>query len=140
MRRYRNDRDVADPRLVWLACVLAAIVLVVSVVRSPAAWKPEYANSSPETRQWYRDAQLTDEAKKRFQFTHCCDHADVVRTEFKVNKTTNGDEWWYLTAGGEWKQVPPDIIHVDKHAPDNQPTLFIYNGHETCFFPGGSGI
>lgn len=96
-----------------------------------------YANSP--NRDWYRNAELTPAARARFLFDKCCDHADVFRTQFKVNKTTGGDEWWYLS-GAEWKRVPDDIIHVDKHAPDNQPTLFIYAGKETCFFPGGSGI
>jgi hypothetical protein len=36
-------------------------------------------------------------------------------------------------------RIPDDIIHVDEHAPDNQPTLFSYDGKETCFFPDGAG-
>lgn len=36
--------------------------------------------------------------------------------------------------------VPPDIIHWGESAPGGQPTLFVYSGMETCFFPGDSGI
>lgn len=123
----------------WLAAVgvLAAWVLFLCVL-ARAEWKPEYAQASPEVRAWYRNAELTPEARKRFPYSKCCDHADVFRTQFKVNKVNGNDEWWYL-AGAEWKLIPHDIIHVDKHAPDNQPTLFIYAGQETCFFPSGAG-
>ena len=36
----------------------------------------------------------------------------------------------------------PEItrIHWDKRAPNGQPTLFVYSGKETCFFPGDGGI
>lgn len=125
----------------FVATLLLALVSGCGMLTPVAAeWKPEYAQASPEVREWYRQAELTEEARKRFRWVKCCDHADVFRTQFKVNKTTGGDEWWYLTKEGQWKLIPPDIIHTDQHAPDNQPTLFIYAGKETCFFPGGSGI
>lgn len=125
-------------RILFVGFLLSALAVVVMNKAARATWKPEYANASPEVRDWYRNAELTPEAQKRFMFKKCCDHADVFRTQFKVNKTTGGDEWWYLN-GAEWKLIPHDIIHLDEHAPDNQPTLFIYNGMETCFFPGGAG-
>lgn len=132
-------RAPAHPGLVFLAWVLGVCVLVLAVIRNAGAeWKPEYAQASPEVQAWYRNAELTPEAQKRFPFKKCCDHADVFRTQFKVDKASGRDEWWYFDMG-EWKRVPDDIVHIDEHAPDNQPTLFIYNGKETCFFPGGAG-
>lgn len=118
--------------------LLTAALVAGFLCPAQATWKPEYASAAPEVREWYRNAELTPEAQKRFGWIKCCDHADVFRTQFKVNRATGGDEWWYLS-GTEWKRIPDDIIHVDEHAPDNQPTLFIYNGMETCFFPGGAG-
>lgn len=124
----------------WLP--LGGLIVVLFMVAMATAARTtdldgRYANSP--NREWYRNAELTPAARARFLFDKRCDRADVFRTQFRVNKSTGGDEWWYLS-GTEWKRIPDDIIHLDKHAPDNQPTLFIYAGKETCFFPGGSGI
>jgi hypothetical protein len=116
---------------------LCAVVLLAAPAN--ATWKPEYAETPPEVQEWYRNAELTDAAKFRFPFKKCCDHADVVKTQFRVNKTTNGDEWYWLD-GAEWRRISADIIHWGRTAPNRQPTLFIYSGKETCFFPGDSGI
>jgi len=32
------------------------------------------------------------------------------------------------------------VIHWGETAPNHQPTLFVYSGKATCFFPGDSGI
>jgi hypothetical protein len=115
--------------------VLAGVLLAVP---ASARWKPEYAAAPQLVRDWYEAAELTPAAKRRFPFKNCCDHADVVRTRFQVNKTTAGDEWFWLD-GATWRQVPSDIIHWGEHAPDGQPTLFVYDGKETCFYPGQDG-
>jgi hypothetical protein len=83
---------------------------------------------------------LTEAAKIRFPFKKCCDHADVVKTQFHVNKTDGGDEWFYEDMPGHFKRIPPDVIHWGQSAPGGKPTLFVYSGKETCFFPGDSGI
>ena len=90
-------------------------------------------------RDWYAAAELTGPAQKRFPYKKCCDHADVFRTQFRVNSASGADEWFHYV-DGVWKRVPPDIIHWGEHAPDGQPTLFLFNGQETCFFPGDGGI
>jgi hypothetical protein len=89
---------------------------------------------------WYQNAELTDAAKNRFPFKKCCDHSDVVKTKFTVNKSNGGDEWFYEDQPNHWKQIPPDVIHWGETAPGGKPTLFVYSGKETCFFPGDSGI
>lgn len=119
--------------------IIAAIALLCALP-AEARWKPEYASNPPEVQDWYRNAELTEAAQRRFPFKKCCDHADVVRTQFRVAKTSGAeDEWWWLDAG-TWRRIPPDIIHWGKAAPGGQPTLFVYAGRETCFFPGDSGI
>lgn len=124
-------------RAVW---ILGAIVAALAVVcPAGATWRPEYAQASPAVQDWYRNAELTPEAQGRFPFKKCCDRADVVRTQFRVNRVDGGDEWFYRD-GEAWKRIPPDIIHWGKGAPSGQPTLFVYAGSETCFFPGDSGI
>jgi len=102
-------------------------------------WKPEYASQPAEVQQWYQNAELTKAAQARFPFKKCCDNADVVKARFNVNKTTAGDEWYWLD-GENWRRIPDDIIHWEERAPNGQPTLFVYDGRETCFFPGDGGI
>ncbi len=115
-------------------------VCLLTATSAQAEWKPEYADSPSETRDWYRNAELTEAAKVHFPFKKCCDHADVVKTKFHVNRTTRGDEWYYVNKlDGRWTRVPDYVIHWGKSAPGGLPTLFIYNHKETCFFPGEGG-
>ena len=118
---------------------ICALVVLALVAQVQARWKPEYASQPPEVQAWYRNAELTEAAQARFPFKKCCDHADVVKTKFNVNRTTAGDEWYWLD-GQTWRRIPDDIIHWDQRAPNGQPTLFVYSGQETCFFPGDGGI
>jgi hypothetical protein len=83
---------------------LAALLALAS--QAQATWKPEYASNPPEVRAWYQNAELTEAAKIRFPFKKCCDHADVVKTKFNVNRTNNGDEWFWLD-GEEWRRIHP---------------------------------
>jgi len=115
------------------------LFVLAAALPAQATWKPEYASNSPEVQTWYRNAQLTPQAQKRFAFKGCCEKADVVKTQFRVSKTTAGDEW-YWEKNGEWRRIPDDVIHWGETAPNGQPTLFVYSGKETCFFPGDSGI
>ena len=57
----------------------------------------------------------------------------------RTDKTDAGDEWFWLDVD-QWRRIPSDIIHWGIHAPGGEPTLFVYSGKETCFFPGDSGI
>jgi hypothetical protein len=119
---------------------LSTVIAILTFTRHVnATWKPEYANQPIEVQDWYRNAELTKSAQSRFPFKKCCDHADVVKTKFNVNRTNAGDEWYWLD-GNAWRRIPDDIIHWDQHAPNGQPTLFVYSGKETCFFPGDGGI
>jgi hypothetical protein len=135
--RYHLPRLLARAARVAAQASIAATIALTSPVG--ATWKPEYANQPLEVQAWYRNAELTKAAQTRFPFKKCCDHSDVVKTKFNVNKTSAGDEWYWLD-GEQWRRVPDDIIHWNERAPTGLPTLFIYNGKETCFFPGESGI
>ena len=126
----------------WLlvSLLIVGLFMVAMNKAARAEWKPEYAQASPEVREWYRNAPLTPEAQQRFPFKKCCDHADVVKTQFRVNRTDGRDEWFYEHTPGHFKRIPDDVIHWGVSAPGGQPTLFVYAGSETCFFPGDSGI
>lgn len=121
-------------RLIYAALALAG-ALSLGHARDLGQW----AGQPPEVRDWYRDAELTLAARQRFPFVKCCTQSDVVRTQFRVDKVSGADAWWWRD-GETWKRVPDDIIHWGEHAPDGQPTLFVFLGKETCFFPGDSGI
>ncbi len=119
--------------------VMVALELTMLIQASLADWVPEYAQAPQWVQDWYRNAQLTDAAQKRFPFKNCCDHSEVAKTQFAVRIVDGQDEWHWLDRG-RWRIIPPDIIHWGESAPDGQPTLFLYNGEETCFFPGRGGI
>ena len=121
----------------FLCFVVLAAGLLIS--QAEARWKSEYANAPQAVRDWYQTAQLTPKAQMRFAFKNCCEHADVVKTQFRVNRLDAGDEWYWLD-GQDWRRIPDDIIHWGETAPSKQPTLFVYQGKETCFWPGESGI
>jgi hypothetical protein len=123
----------------WLLLALVLLIFMNLARNAHATWKPEYANAPPEVQNWYRAAQLTEAAQKRFGFKSCCAHSDVVKTSFRVDKATAGDQWYWLK-DGEWIQVPSDIIHWGESAPDRQPTLFAVGSLPTCFFPGEGGL
>lgn len=119
--------------------VPALLAGLLTLIPAHARWRAEYAAAAPEVQAWYQNAELTAAAQARFPFKKCCSHSDVVKTRFNVNKTTAGDEWFWLD-GETWRRIPDDIIHWDEHAPGGQPTLFVYDGQETCFFPPDGGI
>lgn len=121
-----------------IATLLLALLASCALAPAAATWKPEYASAAPAVQDWYRNAELTPAARQRFPFTKCCDHADVVKTQFRVDRGSGGDEWFYFDLGA-WKRIPPDIIHWGESAPGGQPTLFVYHDQATCFFPGEGG-
>ena len=65
----------------------------------------QYADVPQEIRDWYANAELTDAAKQRLHWKKCCDHADAVKTRFRVNKS-NGDDEWYWLREGQRKRIP----------------------------------
>jgi hypothetical protein len=117
----------------------AGIIIIVFSLLLPAAarWKPEYAQLPQSVRDWYAAQELTPAAEKIFHFKSCCDKSDVVRTQFRVNKTSGKDEWWWLDGESDmWRRIPDFVIHWGQTAPDGKPTMFALEGMPTCFFPG----
>ena len=94
-------------------------------------------------RDWFSSQQLNPATKQRLgvPWNGCCENGDVFKTQFRVSKSTGGDEWYYLK-GDTWKKVPDDVIHWGQHSPDKRATLFIYvaTGQELCFYPPEEGI
>src|SRR6201995_5067782 len=119
---------------------IATFAITISPSTLEARWKAEYASQPQEVQDWYRNAELTPEAQKRLGWHKCCDHAAVVNTKFQVNKVDGRDEWDSEDTPGHFKRIPEDVIHWGESAPGGQPTLFVYSGKETCFYPGQGGI
>lgn len=119
---------------------LAILLLLASTLGTQAEWKPEYAQLPQKVRDWYKAQELTPEAKTRLgvSWKSCCEHSDVVKTRFRVDRTTAEDEWWYLD-GNTWRKVPADTIHWNDPTPDGQPVMFAYQGSITCFYPADTG-
>lgn len=117
----------------------AIVAIALLLTPAYARWKPEYAANSPETRNWYETRELTAAAQQRFYFKSCCAHSDVVKTKFKVSRTSGKDEWFWLDSDNNWQQVPDDVIHWDEHAPNGDAVMFAIGTHPTCFYPPESG-
>jgi hypothetical protein len=76
----------------------------------------------------------------RIVHTKGCAQGEVLRTRFHVDRTSSGDEWWYLeSATGCWRKIPDDIVLWGEHALDTLPTLYIWDGVLTCFVPPKGG-
>ena len=68
----------------------------------------------------------------------CCNQAEIVKTQFRVSRTQDEDQWFYLTKENKWKRIPPDIFHpLEEDTPTHQPVLFIWADTEVCFWVGG---
>lgn len=133
--------------------LLCGLIGLAALVPAEATWKREYAGTPEAVQQWFRSARLTPEAQTRIGFHNCCDQSDRFDTQFRVNRQTAGDEW-YFRDGDNWRRIPDDVIHKDEIRAANpeddklpefeemrrQGVLFIYNGNPTCFWPPQGGI
>jgi len=128
--------------LVW------ALLLLLLVAGSEAHDTLHYAQSPPEWQKWFGEARTTEESRPRlsaqgFIWHSCCNKADRVKTQFRVNNVNGADEWWFWFQD-KWNKVPDDVIHweADPTMPAQlkvEGVLFIYNGLVTCFWPPEEG-
>lgn len=145
--RDRTERlkRIILPVLLLLAAVSVSMCCFEAVHSAHATWKPEYAQADQAVQDWYKNAELTPEAQKRFGFKGCCDHADVVKTRFQVSKKNGADVWEFWDDAAtppSFQPIPSDIIHWGEAAPGGLPTLFRLGagGALVCFWPGEGGI
>lgn len=137
---YWTKVSATTTRIIRSTTIILTCLIGILPSTLEARWKAEYTSQPQEVQDWYRNAELTPEAQKRFHFAKCCAHSDVVNTKFRVSKVDGHDEWYYERAPGDWQRVPDDIIHWGESAPGGQPTLFVFGERPTCFFPGQGGI
>lgn len=127
------------------ALFATALLCLFAFAPARATWKAEYAQADAAVQDWYRNAELTPEAQKRFAFKGCCDHADVVKTRFRVSKRDGADAWEFwddAASPPSFQPIPPDIIHWGERAPGGAATLFRLGpgGALVCFWPPEGGI
>jgi hypothetical protein len=108
-------------------------------------WRPEYAQNAPEWQEWFKRAEVTKRAQSRFNWKSCCEHADRVKTQYRVNRVNGEDEWWFLDPKTDkWVAIPEYVIHFEDDATmpkqlKAEGVLFVYNGIVTCFWPPEGG-
>lgn len=113
---------------------------------APARDLGQWAQSSPERRQWFRSLTIPEKARPRLRvpYIQCCDDGDRVKTRFRVQKTSGADQWSFLDPLDDiWKIIPPDIVIHDKQSPDGEAYLFrsaADNATLLCFVPPLGGI
>lgn len=100
----------------------------------------ELPNVSLENQAWYQTAQTNPDSyprKVRGWFL-CCKHAEVVDAKYIIYP--DGKDGWRWNDNGTIKDIPNEIIHWSEGAPDNKPTLFVYQEIMTCFYPPQGGV
>jgi hypothetical protein len=128
---------------------LSGLVLLLSITGAQADETPPNKWASSPYHAWMGKQRINEAARRLdrnpyLPWSNCCDNADRVKTQFRVNRDTNKDTWWWLD-GNTWRQVPDDIIHeeYDPTMPEDlrrEGVLFVYRGKPTCFWYPEGGI
>src|ERR1019366_7616785 len=82
-------------KTIWLT--LSATAALTALAFTVPAWSDS----------WFERQTLTSATMKRLNvgWNSCCLGSEVVKTKFRVDKTSNGDEWYYLKEDNTWKRV-----------------------------------
>lgn len=124
---------------VVVGVLIIGVLIGFTVTRAFARDNGQWADAAPHRRDWFSKAEVTKAAQPRIGFKSCCEKADVVKTTFRVDKTTGSDTWFYDNHG-TWTRIPDDIIHWGESGPDGEAVLFKVAGREVCFWPPDGGI
>lgn len=131
-------RDRLINVLVWLG-IFCSGAGISSVVVATRVHGHDHIGVSAELNSWYQNAETNPEARPTFPspWAKCCNHAEVIPVKDIIFPTQ--EHGWQWNDKGEIKNIPDVIIHWNESAPDNQPTLFVYIGIMTCFYPPQGG-
>lgn len=124
--------------LCWLGIFLAG-ASISAIVVSTRVHGHEMPGVPAQNQAWYQNAETNPEARAGFPspWVKCCNHAEVIPVKDILFPTDS--HGWQWNDNGQVKNIPDVIIHWDAAAPDNQPTLFVYIGIMTCFYPPQGG-
>jgi hypothetical protein len=125
---------------IWGGILLTAIVLGFMLLFLRGGFAHDLPGIPKENQSWYQNAETNPEARATFPspWQKCCNHAEVIPVKDIIFPTQ--DHGWRWNDKGEIKNIPNVIIHWNEAAPDNRPTLFVYNGTMTCFYPPQGGV
>lgn len=130
------------------AIAIASLMLVSAPVHASDDETPSNPWGNSPYHDWMKRQTVNPEAQQKLAipYSSCCDHADRVKTEFRVDKDTRGDTWWYLDpSDGQWKRIPNEIVHEEADATmppqlRTEGVLFVYDGKPTCFWAPEGGL
>ena len=124
--------------LCWLGIFLSSAGMA-SIIVATRVHGHELPGIPQENQAWYQNAETNPEARPTFPspWAKCCNHAEVIPVKNIIFPTN--DHGWQWNDEGVVKNIPDVIIHWSESAPDNQPTLFVYIGIMTCFYPPQGG-
>ncbi len=124
--------------LCWLGIFLVCSALSAALVATRVHGH-ELPGIPQENQQWYQNAETNPEARATFPtpWAKCCNHAELIPVKNIIFPTDK--HGWQWNDEGVVKNIPDIIIHWSEAAPDNQPTLFVYIGIMTCFYPPQGG-
>lgn len=77
---YKDDKGVESRVIELCAWGTTVYSIITKLPRGvwEVTWREEYSKLPVEVLQWYKHAELTPEAQKRFGWKNCCDHAYLV--------------------------------------------------------------
>lgn len=164
MTRCASGRGYT-PSWLWSAVGMLVVLYIVLCSLALAHGTPEFAQLTPDERNWMGEALTTVRSRPRlaaqgFVWHSCCNHGDRVIAKLRSIKDPSGkyeDVWQYLKKGDEvhtdeWVRIPNDVIHTEEDlAADSkmknkmsqqmraEGVLFVYNGVVTCFWAPEEG-
>lgn len=157
-RRVNGGQNGIAERRAWLRRWKAALLVALFVVSRALVSGParahdtlHYVQAPADWQKWFGEAKTTEQSRPRlatqgFVWHSCCNHADQVKTQFRVSPNPpHGDEWHYLDPKTQqWVRIPNDIIHEedDPTMPRQlkiEGVLFVYNRLPTCFWAPQEG-
>jgi len=112
--------------------------MVVLAGPANATWKPNTHRFRPKVQDGIGNAELTDAAKIASRSRSACDHADVVKTQFRVNRPPTATSGTWLD-GEQWRRIPPGRHSLGPDGPQPAANAVHLFRQGTCFFPGDGG-
>lgn len=137
-------RHIADNGLAYAVVIIVLACLFATVGHSEDWSKSPFFGWADKQLVTMESLQRFCPASKDNKNCTCCSGAEIVKTQFRVNKKNGMDEWWFVSpVTNTWKRIPNDIIHDEEEkTPTGQPVLFLYpigSDNPRCFFRGDTG-
>lgn len=129
-----------DPLRKGVVIAIAIAAATILVAWATGAYAHDLPGIPAENQAWYQNAETNPEARETFPspWEKCCNHAEVIDIKHIIFPTQ--EQGWQWNDNGTVKNIPNIITRWHEAAPDNKPTLFVYLGTMTCFYPPQGGV